>query len=103
MKEFGTVFECYPGAEELFIVNDQPFLDKSQAENYARGIDAKVIAIKRADAKPDKADAKAKAEAKAEADAKAKAEADAKAKAEADAKAKAEADKKAKAEADKKA
>ena len=46
-NQFEGVFEAHPDADKIFVVNDQPFLDEREAENYARGVKAKVEPLSR--------------------------------------------------------
>lgn len=48
-QKFKTVFDAYPDAQEIYVVNGMPFLERDQAANYASGND-RVELLRRADA-----------------------------------------------------
>ena len=107
MSKFKEVFDVHPDAEELYVVDNQPFLGKVEAKNFARqfnGKDKDIEVVKRGPSEEEleaqkQAAADAKANKKAEAEA-AKKQAAAEKKAKAEAEKKAAAEKKAKEEAD---
>lgn len=81
--KWAGVFECYPKADEIYVVNNQPFISEELANNQTRFTNFKVEVVTRADVdKAVKAEAAAVAKAEKAAAAKAKKEADEKAKAE---------------------
>ena len=103
-----SVFDCYPDADKIFVVNDMPFLKMGEAETHAKFVQGKVEVVTRASqyqSPMQEAADKAKAEQEAADKAKAEQEAADKAKAEQEAadKAKAEQEAADKAKADQEA
>ncbi len=50
--KYVDVFKAHPKTKEIFVVDGQPFLDETQAKNFARGTKNEVETI----ARPDEAD-----------------------------------------------
>ncbi len=46
-NKFIDVFRAHPKAKQIFVSGGQPFLEKEQAENYARGLKTEVETIDR--------------------------------------------------------
>ena len=90
-----SVFDCYPDADKIFVVNDMPFLKMGEAETHAKFVQGKVEVVTRASqyqSPMQEAADKAKAEQEAADKAKAEQEAADKAKADQEAANKAAAD-----------
>lgn len=44
---FDSVFECYPGVNEIYVVDGMPFLDPSQASSHANSTGKPMSVVKR--------------------------------------------------------
>lgn len=51
MSKYNTVFECYPGVDEIYVVNEMPFIERKEADKYAKSVSASVQVIARKSAK----------------------------------------------------
>ena len=48
---FQNVFKAHPKVNEIYVVDNMPFLDKKKAESYASDVEGKVKVVKRKAAK----------------------------------------------------
>lgn len=57
MSKWKTVFDCYPDANTIYVVDGMPFLEAAQAEGHAKRTGSKVETVQRETAKtPPKGD-----------------------------------------------